>query len=92
MRSSRRRAVETVLRELSLRGGAQLLDRQPGTRTSLAATAGREAEPTSVPAGTVMFGGRKGRHAAVAGSTAERLATLEARVALGGCAGGSAAR
>ena len=90
-------AVETVLRELSLRGSVQLLDRQPGHKEPRwQQLLAEEAEPTSVPAGAVMFGGRAaagstvgggmvaGSTAAgstVAGGMAERLATLEARVA-----------
>ena len=74
-------AVETVLRELSLRGSVQLLDRQPGHKEPRwQQLLAEEAEPTSVPAGAVMFGGRAAA-GTVAGSTAERLATLEARVA-----------
>ena len=89
-------AVETVLRELSLRGSVQLLDRQPGHKEPRwQQLLAEEAEPTSVPAGAVMFGGRAAAGtvgggmvaggtatgSTVAGSTAERLATLEARVA-----------
>jgi uncharacterized protein YceH (UPF0502 family) len=75
-------AVETVLRELSLRGSVQLLDRQPGHKEPRwQQLLAEEAEPTSVPAGAVMFGGREAAGSTVAGSTAERLATLEARVA-----------
>ena len=89
-------AVETVLRELSLRGSVQLLDRQPGHKEPRwQQLLAEEAEPTSVPAGAVMFGGREatgtvgggmvaGSTAAgstVAGGMAERLAALEARVA-----------
>lgn len=79
-------AVETVLRELSLRGSVQLLDRQPGHKEPRwQQLLAEEAEPTSVPAGAVMFGGREAAGTVgggmVAGSTAERLATLEARVA-----------
>lgn len=90
-------AVETVLRELSLRGSVQLLDRQPGHKEPRwQQLLAEEAEPTSVPAGAVMFGGRAaagstvgggmvaGSTAAgstVAGGMAERLAALEARVA-----------
>ena len=74
-------AVETVLRELSLRGSVQLLDRQPGHKEPRwQQLLAEEAEPTSVPAGAVMFGGRAAA-GTVAGSTAERLAALEARVA-----------
>ncbi|HRA84795.1 MAG TPA: DUF480 domain-containing protein, partial [Ilumatobacteraceae bacterium] len=52
-------AVETVLRELSLRGSVQLLDRQPGHKEPRwQQLLAEEAEPTSVPAGAVMFGGR----------------------------------
>lgn len=75
-------AVETVLRELSLRGSVQLLDRQPGHKEPRwQQLLAEEAEPTSVPAGAVRFGGREAAGSTVAGSTAERLATLEARVA-----------
>lgn len=79
-------AVETVLRELSLRGSVQLLDRQPGHKEPRwQQLLAEEAEPTSVPAGAVMFGGREAAGTVgggmVAGSTAERLAALEARVA-----------
>lgn len=75
-------AVETVLRELSLRGSVQLLDRQPGHKEPRwQQLLAEEAEPTSVPAGAVMFGGREAAGSTVAGSTAERLAALEARVA-----------
>ena len=90
-------AVETVLRELSLRGSVQLLDRQPGHKEPRwQQLLAEEAEPTSVPAGAVRFGGRAaagstvgggmvaGSTAAgstVAGGMAERLAALEARVA-----------
>lgn len=75
-------AVETVLRELSLRGSVQLLDRQPGHKEPRwQQLLAEEAEPTAVPAGAVMFGGREAAGSTVAGSTAERLATLEARVA-----------
>ena len=74
-------AVETVLRELSLRGSVQLLDRQPGHKEPRwQQLLAEEAEPTSVPAGAVMFGGREAA-GTVAGGMAERLATLEARVA-----------
>ncbi len=79
-------AVETVLRELSLRGSVQLLDRQPGHKEPRwQQLLAEEAEPTSVPAGAVRFGGREAAGtvagSTVAGSTAERLAALEARVA-----------
>jgi len=79
-------AVETVLRELSLRGSVQLLDRQPGHKEPRwQQLLAEEAEPTAVPAGAVMFGGREAAGTVgggmVAGSTAERLAALEARVA-----------
>ncbi len=74
-------AVETVLRELSLRGSVQLLDRQPGHKEPRwQQLLAEEAEPTSVPAGAAVFGGRAAA-GTVAGSTAERLAALEARVA-----------
>jgi uncharacterized protein YceH (UPF0502 family) len=93
-------AVETVLRELSLRGSVQLLDRQPGHKEPRwQQLLAEEAEPTAVPAGAVMFGGRGagtvGWHGrtrrTVAGGMAERLAPRSPSGPLGGCAGGSAA-
>ncbi|MBK8333338.1 MAG: DUF480 domain-containing protein [Acidimicrobiaceae bacterium] len=79
-------AVETVLRELSLRGSVQLLDRQPGHKEPRwQQLLAEEAEPTSVPAGVAgpprpagMVAGASRRQPR---RTAERLATLEARVA-----------
>lgn len=65
-------AVEDVLRELSTAGHVQLLDRQPGQKEARwQQLIADEAEPTVAAAST----------APIAGSVAERVAQLEARVA-----------
>lgn len=65
-------AVEDVLRELSTAGKVQLLDRQPGQKEARwQQLIADEAEPTVAAVST----------APIAGSVAERVAQLEARVA-----------